>query len=91
MSLCVLECGNLLALGPDGNCFGEGKEKMEKSQKGRKDKSSHWHRIIIIKLYGTFPRKGVKYGLKKNQVRNTEMPSEILTVFDVIHVIKNDK
>lgn len=44
-ALCVLECGNwapvLLGLGPDGNCFGEREEKVEK----RKDRSPQWHRI----------------------------------------------
>ncbi len=53
-SLCVLECGNwaavLLGLGPDGNCFGEGKEKMEKSQKGGQIKVHTGTEIIIIKL-----------------------------------------
>lgn len=62
-SLCVLECANwaavLLGLGPDGNCFGEGKEKMEKSQKGGKIEVHTGTEIIIIKLYGTFSSKRV--------------------------------
>lgn len=41
LSLCVLECGNwapvLLGLSPDGNCFGEGEEKVEK----RKDRTQN--------------------------------------------------